>query len=109
MAATGCQSPPLERAFFVPGQSGSATIVGGSILAAGSYTGQIVLTSQTGTMAMTVPVILTVGTPTAAITSVTPNTGQQGQTLASVTIVGQTSDSCTALRGVPSLGLPPPG
>jgi hypothetical protein len=61
-------------------------------LAVGTYTGQIVITARDSTEAMTVPVILTVGTPTPLITSVTPGTGQQGQTLASVAIVGQNTN-----------------
>ena len=49
------------------------------------YTGQVVITSRDATEAMTVPVILTVGS---SLTSITPNTGQAGQTL-NVDIVGQ--------------------
>ena len=54
-------------------------------LAQGTYTGQVVITARDASEAMTVPVILTVGS---SLTSLTPNTGQVGQTL-SVAIVGQ--------------------
>src|SRR5262249_52708097 len=51
----------------------TATVIAGPTLAAGSYTGQIVLTSQSGALSMTVPVYLNVSgsalvpTPTVAL------------------------------------------
>ncbi len=58
-------------------------------LALGAYTGQIVVTARNSGQAMTVPVILNIGTPTAMIVSVNPNTGRAGQTLTNVVIAGQ--------------------
>ena len=67
----------------------TANIVASPTLAAGTYTGQIVTTLEgNGSMAMTVPVILTV-LPSPAIASLTPNTGLAGQTLATVAVAGQ--------------------
>jgi hypothetical protein len=49
----------------------TASIIAAATLAAGTYTGQIVLISQSGSMAMTVPVTLSVGTTTCTL-SVSP-------------------------------------
>ncbi len=68
----------------------TANIVAGPSLPVGTYTGEIVTTVEgNGSSAMTIPVILTVtGSTPPTITSVTPNSGQAGQTLTSVAIVG---------------------
>jgi hypothetical protein len=68
----------------------TATVsINSASLATGTYTGQVVITARDATEAMTVPVILMVGP---SITSVTPNTGQAGTTLASLAIVGQNTN-----------------
>ncbi len=72
----------------------TANIVASPSLPVGIYTGEIVTTVEgNGSSAMTIPVILTVtGSSAPAITSVTPNSGQAGQTLTSVAIVGQNTN-----------------
>jgi len=50
----------------------TVSIVASSTLGAGTYTGQIVFTQQSGTMAMTVPVTLTVGSTALQFYSIPP-------------------------------------
>ena len=72
----------------------TANIVASPSLPVGTYTGEIVTTAEgNGSSAMTIPVILTVtGSAPPAITSLTPNSGQAGQTLTNVAIVGQNTN-----------------
>ncbi len=94
IAYTGKGSPWLTVS--TPGGCGlcltpaaiSANIVASASLAAGTYTGEIVVTMRDSSEAMTIPVILTIGSPTPAITSIVPGTAQVGGTQPTVAITG---------------------
>ena len=86
----------------------STMVAASPTLGAGTYTGQVVFTSQSGGMAMTVPVILNVTGPTTlTITKTHSGNFMQGQAGATYTVTvhdtgGTTSGTVTVTETVPA-------